>query len=317
MKTNTLYKQVEAALLGGAIGDALGVPVEFESRENLKQDPVKDMRAYGTYRQPKGTFSDDSSMTFCLAEALTTAYDLQQIADNFVDWYRNGFWTAQGTVFDIGIATKEAIERIENGENPKVSGGFDERSNGNGSLMRILPLVFYVKNKSLNERYEIVKEISSITHMHVRSVMACFYYIEFARLILEGENPFDIYKQLQKDVSEYFTSLSINTNEIVLFDRILKENIYELPEKDIRSSGYVLHSLEASLWCLLTSTSYSEVVLKAVNLGEDTDTTAAISGGLAGMYYGTENIPNQWINDLARTQDIKDLARRLAESYLQ
>ena len=135
-------------LLGVAIGDALGVPYEFKTRLQMKQKPATEMVGFGTYNQQPGTFSDDASLTFCLAETLTHPFDLQKIATNFLKWYDQGYWTAHGDVFDIGIQTQKAFFNIENGVAPELCGGVDERSNGNGSLMRILPLVFYNFNKT-------------------------------------------------------------------------------------------------------------------------------------------------------------------------
>ena len=307
-----LNNNIKSALFGVAIGDALGVPVEFKSRETILQKPVTDMIGYGTYNLPPGTFSDDSSMTFCLAEALTQDFDLNKIGQNFVKWYHDNFWTARGEVFDIGIATREAINRLAKGEQPEFAGSTDASSNGNGSLMRILPLLFYIKDLSISERYEITKKVSSITHGHIRSVISCFYYLEFAREILVGKDKFEIYKKLQTEVTDFLNSLSINPHEISLFARLLNKDISELAEHEILSSGYVLHSVEASIWCLLTTDNYEDATLKAVNLGEDTDTTAAITGGLAGLLYGFDSVPKSWIEQLARKDDIEDLAQRMA-----
>jgi ADP-ribosylglycohydrolase len=305
------YHSIKSALLGVAVGDALGVPVEFESRQTLQKKPIKDMIGYGTYNQPAGTWSDDSSLTFCLAEALTQEFDIKIIGENFVKWYHNSFWTAHGNVFDIGIATRKAIAGLTAGVQADLAGGADKQSNGNGSLMRILPLVFYIKEKPIEERFELTKRVSAITHRHIRSVVACFYYVEFARQIFMGDDKFTAYKTLKTSITIFLESIAIDKEEIRLFDRLLKEDISKLPEKEIFSSGYVLHTLEASIWCLLTTDSFEKSVLRAVNLGEDTDTTAAVTGGLAGLSYGFKNIPKKWLQKIARHDDIVDLAERL------
>ena len=302
---------VKSALFGVAIGDALGVPVEFKSRELISKNPVVDFIGYGTYNLPPGTFSDDSSLTFCLAEALTKDFDLDIISKNFISWYYENYWTARGSVFDVGIATRVAIERLVKGVQADVAGGVDESSNGNGSLMRILPLVFYLKNKTISERFAITRQVSSITHGHIRSVISCFYYLEFARNLISGMDKFEIYKNLQTEIPNYLKSISVNPDEISLFNRLLESNIFDLNQDAISSSGYVLHTLEASIWCLLTTDNYKDATLKAVNLGEDTDTTAAVTGGLAALLYGFDNIPDKWINQIARKVDIEDLADRL------
>lgn len=171
MKPKNFYLDV---LFGVIVGYALGVPVEFKSRKTIIQNPITDMIGYGTYNFPPGTFSDDSSLTFCLAEGLTQDFDLKTTGDNFVKWYHHNFWTPYGHVFDIGLTTQVAINRLAQNTTPDLVGSFDEQSNGNGSLMRILPLVFYIKDKPIKERFEITKQVSSLTNGHMRSVIACF-----------------------------------------------------------------------------------------------------------------------------------------------
>jgi len=307
-----MKQKILSTLFGLSVADAIGVPAEFKSRPHLKQNPVTGLTGYGTHNVPPGTFSDDSSLAFCLAEALTKGFDLQAIANNFIAWRYEGYWTPFGTVFDIGISTAEAIKRLANGGRPELAGGFSANDNGNGSLMRILPLLFYIHNKPVADRFIATRFTSSITHAHIRSVIACFYYLEFARLLLNGEDKFDAYRAVKKTVTQYLYSTSINAGEVALFNRLLAEDIYTIDEADIQSSGYVLHTLEAAIWCLLTTNSYEEAVLKAVNLGNDTDTTATVTGGLAGLLYGFENIPQTWLYALARKEDIEDLAERLA-----
>jgi ADP-ribosyl-[dinitrogen reductase] hydrolase len=310
-----MSNKIESGLFGLAIGDALGVPVEFYSRSSLKENPVSEMIGYGTHYQPSGTWSDDSSLAFCLAESLCNGFDLFDIARNFVKWYSTELWTPHGQVFDIGIATRNAIHNIGKGHQPEFCGGFEEKDNGNGSLMRILPLVFYLKEeKDIEAIYEKVKAVSSITHAHFRSVFACFVYVVYCLEILKEKDKFEAYSEMQKILSKFLEDKKYNPTEIQLFDRVLINDISKYPEVNIHSSGYVLDSLQASLWCFLNSDSYEETVLKAVNLGGDTDTTAAIAGGLARIYYGIEKIPKKWIKNLVRTNDIKDLAERLSKN---
>lgn len=311
---NKMKNRIESGLFGLAVGDALGVPVEFKSRTYLKDNPVTEMFGFGTHHQPIGTWSDDSSLVFCLAESLCSGYDLNDIARNFVKWYSAELWTPHGRVFDIGIATTHAIRNIAKGHQPDLCGGFSESDNGNGSLMRILPLVFYLQQeKDVEVIYKKVKEVSSITHAHFRSVFACFIYVVYCLENLKDKDKFEAYKEMQNVVAKFLENKEFNPIEVGLFDRILKNDISAYLENEIYSSGYVLHSLEASFWCFLNSDTYEETVLKAVNLGEDTDTTGAIAGGLAGIYYGIENIPQKWIENLVRSNDIKDLAERLSQ----
>ena len=317
---------VKAGIFGVCVGDALGVPVEFRSRDQLKRSPVTKMRALGTHHQPLGTWSDDGSLTLCLADSLYSGYDLEDIALKFLQWYNGEIWTPHGRVFDIGIATSQAIHRISKGTSPTLCGGTSEFDNGNGSLMRILPLLFYIKDFTIEKRFDTVKDVSSITHGHIRSVLACFIYLEFVLEILKGKDKWESYSTMQKKVRNFLDHNPVcSQNEMDKFHRILGLKVGEydlaplhtLKEEEISSSGYVLSSLEASIWCFLNSASYAEAVLKAVNLGEDTDTTGAITGGIAGIYYGFENIPKEWVAELVRKDDIENLCNKLEQKLIK
>ncbi|CCH53872.1 ADP-ribosylglycohydrolase [Fibrisoma limi BUZ 3] len=312
-----MIDQVKAAFFGAAVGDALGVPVEFMSRAALSRNPVIDYRGYGVWHQPPGTFSDDSSLFFCTAESLCHGFDVVDVANQFVRWYQQGYWGAHDEVFDIGGATRAALTRVINGASPALSGGFLEHDNGNGSLMRILPIAFYLRNEpSMRARFDTVKDLSAITHGHFRSVMACFVYVELAiQLLVDADIPV-AYARMQTRVNDFIAENSFSPAEIQLFDRILKADLSSVSEQDIRSSGYVLDTLESGLWCLLTTQSFDEAVLKAVNLGEDTDTTGTVTGGLAGLAYGYGAIPTHWIHDLAKREAIGKLAERFAQRYM-
>lgn len=306
-----MENKVKAGIFGVCTGDALGVPVEFKSRETLKRFPVTDMQEFGSWNQPKGTWSDDSSLTLCLAESLTKGYDIEKIGESFVKWVKYGHWTAHGRLFDIGGTTRHSINRLIKGESARFSGNIFEEDNGNGSLMRILPLAFYLKNEENPDSvYRTVKEVSSITHGHFRSVFACFMYVILAIELIKGKNKQEAYHYMQLVALKFAEDQGFNPKEIQFFDRVLKNDISQYSEDTISSGGYVLHSLEASLWCFLNSENYSEAVLKAVNLG-DTDTSGAITGGLAGIYYGFEDIPKAWIDVLARKDDIRKLCEKL------
>lgn len=301
-------KYIKDILFGVCVGDALGVPVEFQRRDLLKMSPVVTMQSGGVHEQEEGVWSDDSSLTFCLAETIVEGYKQELLADKFIAWKYKAYWTAKGEVFDIGNATSWAISNLLKGINPTKAGGKSESDNGNGSLMRILPLVLLLKDLSIEDRFKLTKEVSSITHAHPRSIMACFYYLEFALELLKGKNKFEVYENL-KTIFLSINSVEVN-DEISNFDRLIQQNIHELHEDYIRSSGYVIHTLEASIWCLLNTNSYEEAVLKAVNLGEDTDTTGAVTGGLAGLLYGYESIPQEWIKTIKNKNAIDDLIDR-------
>ena len=294
-------------LYGLCVGDALGVPVEFESREYLKKNPVTKMCSGGVHDQGTGVWSDDSSLSFCLAESIIEGYDIHNLANKFIKWKNEGYWTATGEVFDIGNTTSQSIINLNKEVHPTLAGALGEIDNGNGSLMRILPLVILLKDLSIEKRFDLVKEVSSITHAHNRSVISCFYYLEFALQIMDGNEKFDIYENVKISVSDFLNSNEIYSNELIHFDRLINGNINELEEELIQSGGYVIQTLEASIWCLLTTNNYEEAVLKAVNLGGDTDTTAAVTGGLAGLLYGFDSIPKTWVVSIRKRNKINKL----------
>jgi ADP-ribosylglycohydrolase len=308
---------IRGAIYGLVTGDALGVPVEFTLRSELKEQPVTDMIGYGTHSQPPGTWSDDSSLALCLADELIKGYHLNNIAASFLKWYDKKLWTPHGEVFDIGGTTRKAILNLKNGVSPAQAGGHNEQSNGNGSLMRILPLLFYVRNiENPLERYNVVREVSGITHAHIRSVLACYYYIEFASFLCDNNGAVtSAYEMTNSFFENLIHQLKPESVEVEKFNRLLSGNLPLLPENEINSGGYVIHTLEASLWCLFKTGSYKEAVLKAINLGGDTDTTACVTGGLAGIIYGAHSIPEEWLQQLAKKDDIENLIERFTEKY--
>ena len=309
-----MIEKIKGCFLGLAVGDALGVPVEFRDRSYFKTQPVSGMLGYGTWNQPPGTWSDDSSMSFCLAESLVSNYDLKDIGSTFVRWYQEGYWGARLKLFDIGGTTRCALARIAGGEDPLFSGEFGEESNGNGSLMRIAPGALYFSEIPDKELYDRVKEISAITHAHFRSVFSCFIFSKFVIQLFKGEEKFVAFENACKSISDFAAKNNFNVNELQLFERILTGTIISTPEQSIESGGYVLHTLEASIWSFLNTDSYSDAVLKAINLGGDTDTTGCVTGALAGVYHGIDSSPAEWLNVLAREKDIIKLSEDFTES---
>lgn len=312
---------VHSALLGLAVADALGVPVEFRSRAELKNDPVTGMRAYGTYNQPAGTWSDDSSMAFCMAESIAKGYDIEDVAQNFVSWKFESYWTPHGELFDIGNQTSSAINKLRNmiaeGRGSEFTSLYsdDPMDNGNGSLMRCIPLLFLITGKPIEEQYRLIKEASALTHGHIRSAIACLFYLLIAEHIVNGQEKKAAYLSACEQVKAWMKDRNVAEEEKATFAKVLSGEIHLEQEENIESGGYVMHSLEASLWCFLRYGDYASAVLAAVNLGIDTDTTAAITGGLAGLYYGLDLIPDDWINTIARLEDIYELADRLEKAY--
>lgn len=311
---NNLNKNI---LLGTAIGDTLGLPVQFLDREVIAKNPVTTMVGYGQFDVPAGTWSDDSSLSLCLAESLCNGYDLNDIANKFIKWMFEGYWTPFNKAFDIGNTTYFAIVNLRNGISPHLAGMDRERDNGNGSLMRILPLVPYIINMEEEDRFRIIGEVSSLTHRHPRSILACISLCEFAIQYINLQSIEKAYQTMQQTMLQLLKK-EMFIEEDIPFKRLVGlsyEEFKNIELKDIRSTGYVIDTLEASLWCIFNTTSYKDAVLKAVNLGDDTDTVGAITGGLAGIIYGYDTIPSKWIDTLARKDDIIGLGEKLDSIY--
>ncbi len=308
-------------IMGVAVGDALGVPVEFRSREELKANPVTDMREYGTYNLPKGTWSDDTSMTWATLDSLKSGYDPKDMADKFCDWAFSNKYTPRGVVFDAGNTTQDALQKYERSKDPYTCGEAGQRSNGNGALMRILPVCLYCfghKDLSDKECMDIIFEASAITHAHLISKLASVLYCFMCCAVMEND---DLKTAVSKGLKRGFDLLDAvpgYREELKHYERLRDvEKFADLPESQIKSGGYVVDALEASIWCLLNTNSYADCVLKAVNLGSDTDTTAAIAGGAAGLFYGYDSIPKEWKDVLAKKEELEaECAEMLAITIL-
>ncbi len=306
-------------IIGLAIGDAIGVPVEFRSRQELTKAPVISMREYGTHYQPRGTWSDDTSLTLALMDSIIekNEIDYVDIMNRFSNWLLYNDYTATGEVFDVGNSTSRAIMNYGRGVNPLECGGISEYENGNGSLMRILPTAYYLRKHSdleIESQMNIIYNISALTHRHPISLIGCGIYINIAMNLLEGM--LSLYESVEQGIKTAFEYYERKAwNDVYAYLRLMDLSIFlELPDSEIKSSGYVVHTLESALWCLLNTNSYAECVLKAVNLGDDTDTVGAVVGGLAGIYYGLEKIPKDWLDVLARRQYIEELCEELLKA---
>lgn len=300
--------------MGVVIGDALGMPVQFVDRNEVKKSPVNGMEGYGTYNMPPGTWSDDSSMTLATLSSIKELrkIDGDDIMKRFVDWYENGAYTPNGFTFDIGATCEEAICRYGNLHSYKDCGCAGEYANGNGSLMRIIPVCLYVyeriKNGGITEEEGIalIHEVSALTHAHLRSKMACGFYYFMMKAILDEEGT--LISKLQKGVDDavrFYHHDVANYVQMGHYGRLFHlDEFSKVSENEIKSTGYVVDSLEAAVWSLITTESFKDGLLKAVNLGGDTDTIGAIAGGLAALHYGYNNIPESWKNIIIKQEEI-------------
>lgn len=300
-------------ILGFAVGDALGVPIEFLSRDELSKSPLCDMVGYGSHDVSAGTWSDDTSMMLATMDSICDkkTIDYYDIMYKFSEWIDDGKYAVDEQVFDIGRTTSQAIRRFKQHDIPIDCGGFDERDNGNGSLMRMLPIVYYLHfmNLSEKEEVEIINNISSLTHAHEISCLGCKIFSDYAKKLLDGFHKFDAMKYVKScNYDAYYPGYVIDE-----YKRILDEDISLLSIDEINSSGYVVDTLEAVLWSTLNSSSYEESVFLAVNLGGDTDTIGALTGGLNGIIYGRDQIPDRWLSKLRNFEYLEEMSEKFSD----
>lgn len=301
--------KIKGCVWGSICGDAIGVPVEFKPRSYLQKHPIKGMTGTNdptsVYKLTPGTISDDSSMSLVTMESLLKGYNQKDIMRLFSIWFTKAYMTSHDEVFDIGVTTKRAINNyIKKKSQPW--GISTELANGNGSLMRIHPIAIYFVNKSDDELINKAFEVSELTHAHIRSKLACAYFCVLLKQILHKKSFIESYKY----TNEVMKDLIIKRGEYKPFERILTGKIIKESINKIRSGGYVIDTLEASLWCTYNTKTFKASLLKAVSLGEDTDTVSAVTGAITGALYGYQEIPKEWVNTIVRKDMIEKLVNR-------
>ncbi len=298
---------VLAVTIGHAVGDALGVPCEFASRDALIKAPITKLEGYGTYKVPAGSWSDDTSMAIATLDSLKAGYfDPNDIMKKFGDWYFKDAYTPTGEMFDVGGTCSAAISNYFSYDMPYTKCGLsDEYSCGNGSLMRIHPAVLYAlaRDGALTDRaLGLIYSVSDLTHSHRRVRIGCGIYAYILSELLKKPSRESIYTALSAAREKYESE-----PEFSHYARIFDNDFENTSPDKIKSGGYIVETLEAAIWCLLRTSSYSECVLLAVNLGEDTDTTGAVTGGLAGALYGYEGIPELWRHGLIKRDYLEEI----------
>lgn len=311
-------EKLTAMLLGHAVGDAMGVPVESVLRSHLEENPVAEMRGYGTHNQPAGTWSGDTSLTVAAMESIarTKKLDYEDIFRNFVDWYSGDKFTANNYTFDFDPITSEAIGNFLKGYRPLDCGIAEEYANENGALIRLIPIAAYVyltRGKNFDaDAMKLIHEYAALTHAHPRSLIACGIYCLVAAEIFDATNLPDAISTGLTNAQNFYAAHETFKDEWHYYAPLLNKDFAATSPKNIVSRVYVVDNLKAALWALLNTQNYRDLVLKTVNLGGDTDTMAAIAGGLAGAFYGVEQIPNEWL-DVLKKRDY--LAKVAADFY--
>lgn len=302
-----LKDRIRGGIVGLLVGDALGVPYEFHSRGSIPffdeiefEPPHWFRRAHSGVQI--GTYSDDGAQALILLDSLLTRgkFDAQHFAEGLVNWYKSGFMAVDEIVFDVGIQTSNAISNLQRGFPPLTAGPSSERNNGNGSLMRVLPLALWHQGTDL-ELIADAFDQSAVTHGHIRSKLCCALYCLWARRIMQSvENPWD---SAVETIREVFAE---NTVERIEFDtEIRPDNLYE-----VNGSGYVLDSLFSAKWAN-SKPNFEETGRAAISLGNDTDTTACIAGGIAGLKFGINGIPHKWKDNLRGKEIYEPLLEKL------
>ncbi len=280
-------------LLGLAVGDALGTTLEFRAPGSFA--PLTDMIGGGPFGLQPGQWTDDTSMALCLAHSLLhcRGFDAVDQMNRYCNWYRHGYMSSTGECFDIGGTVSQALEAYLRSGDP-FSGSQAESSAGNGSLMRLAPVAMYYAHSPLATVATMAADSSRTTHAAAEAVDACVLFAAQLRMALAGH-----------DKQAILLGHGATPDAPAIAALALRDHV-AVDAAAIRGSGYVVDALSAALWCFATTDDYASAVLKAANLGDDADTTAAICGQLAGAYYGLEGIPAGW------RQTLHDAAMLLA-----
>ena len=298
------------ALIGLAVGDALGAAVEFQPPGSFA--PVTGYRNGGPHRLKAGEWTDDTSMALALADSIASVgWDLNDQASRYVEWWNTGKYSVNGRCFDIGITTRSALGNFAATKNALTSGDRSDRASGNGSIMRLAPVPIRYANlypAKGDELARLAEESSLPTHASDQCVSACRYLATVLAALIHGEDRDEVLSP------DWQPLLQLNGIKPLhpLIQEIAQGSFRQKQPPAIQGSGWVVKSLEASLWAFCHADSFEEAVLWAVNLGDDADTTGAVYGQLAGAFYGEAGIPEAWRNVLAMRELIE---RRADELY--
>jgi ADP-ribosyl-[dinitrogen reductase] hydrolase len=291
-------------LIGLAVGDALGAAVEFKAPGSFA--PVTGYRSGGPHGLDAGEWTDDTSMALALADSIATAgWDLNDQADRYVQWWETGKYSVNGRCFDIGMTTRLALSNYSARKNALNSGDRLDRSSGNGSVMRLAPVPIryaHLYPSKCDELSRLAGESSLPTHASEQCVSACRYLATVLAALIHGEDRGEV-------LSPTWTPLK-RLNDIKplhpLIQEVAEGSFRQKQPPAIQGSGWVVKSLEAALWAFHNADTFEEAVLMAVNLGDDTDSTGAICGQLAGAFWGESNIPESLRSGLARMDMVEN-----------
>lgn len=297
------------AMLGLAVGDALGAAVEFKPRGSFA--PVTGFRGGGPHGLAPGEWTDDTSMALALADSLADCgFDLADQARRYIAWWKEGKYSITGHCFDIGNATHEALARIRTGTAPGSGGDVADHKSGNGSIMRLAPIPIHYLDlfpSEIGRLASLAAESSAPTHRSPKCLSACSYLAVVLAGLMSGCDRDEVLASDWPILEELHRQAPLHPAIL----EVVRGSYRTKPPSEIRGSGYVVASLEAALWAFHQAPSFNHAVLAAVNLGDDADTTGAICGQLAGAYFGAPGIPTEWLDGLARRDWIEQAVERL------
>ncbi len=310
-ETEAFVNRAQGALVGLALGDALGTTLEFIPKHAVK--PISDICGGGPFDLEAGQWTDDTSMALCLADSLLECgkHDAKDQVERYLDWRTNGYNAVNGHCFDIGFTVSSALSAYLRTGYPEP-GGTESNSAGNGSIMRLAPVaIFYAQSKGYTEHdvLHYSAQSSLTTHREPRCVEACKMLGHLLSQAMLGS-------QTKTSLIENLVEASMQTNPSeatqTLLNAISMAADPDTSRDDIFGRGYVVDSLQAAIWCFLQSDSFEQGALLAANLGDDADTTSAVYGQIAGAYYGYDSLPKKWLSKLAWQEKIRDKATELA-----
>lgn len=304
--------QFENILYAAVIGDALGVPVEFSQRDTYYLDM---MVGFGSWNQPLGSWSDDTSLTLPLIENLTNNGTYEQLMQKFVDYMFHRQYTPDNIVFGMGNTCIKAIRNYTDLHKPALMCGDDSLlSNGNGALMRLAPLAIHLRNETdLETRLELTRNYTCLTHRHSRSIVASYIYLEILHSLLNDKSLLKTLKVLPEQLQMALKDKPEELKQLALFKDIFQPKFSLTPRSDIKSTGYVIDTLQACIWCVLKSTSIDSATILAVNLGDDTDTIASITATIASCLYQDELVNEQWKSQLRNQALLNEIIEPFVE----
>ncbi|MFC6207173.1 ADP-ribosylglycohydrolase family protein [Levilactobacillus tongjiangensis] len=310
------YHEIMNGLQWAAVADALGVPAEMQERGTYPV--ITEMQPSSFWEQPAGSWSDDTSMTLCLLENIVAEGDYTDMMQRLERYMRFGTDTPRGELFDVGRTCAHAVRNyVINGITPLMCGDASPEANGNGALMRIAPLAIVLQHETnQNRRFELIRDYTVLTHRHARSVVASFIFLELLHSILNGMSLGEAIPIVQISLAKFFKDTEY-AEELQYYQMMFDPDFSHFPVEAIKTSGYVVDTLMAAVWLALNQPAPKDAILKAVNLGGDTDTIATVVASLVAAGQPTVSVDATWWGQLLNTELLEQRFTAFATKYAE